>query len=533
MLALCSGCTSPWWNGYLDPTAVGNFHHNVLTEIQETVSFEDKPLGVPNAVDPTPDDLVATIEDYRLGPGDVLQIRVLDFLSRGTESEFSLTVADSGTIDMPQLGLVQVEGLALSEVQAELIRMAQAKGIFRTDVEPTITLSLASQQNRTFNISGSVQAPGPYLIPRSDFRLKEALNLSGGLENGLAGNVWQQQYVATIYVLRNEPRHKRTREPASRPTNANPPATHPPATLPGLPAVGTAVAGGPASQEGTAPAPQPSTRPRTGGLALPTEEAEQDLINAVAPAGAPKSASGQSRPASAPPSGESPSLRPFIFVNDRLIEAPATQQTTPPPPTTTAEAPKPATRETVDWQELAAEGQQRIIRIPAEALRSGDSSYNIVIRHQDWIRVDPGPVGSYYVGGHIVQPGSYPLMGQDITLVQAVIAARGLDPLAWPTRCEIRRRLDRDREQITQWDLARIMAGQDPDVYLRPNDVINIGTHALAPFILTIRNAFRFTYGLSFSYDRNWAEFDTLAGQYYRSRTVATQRGLLSAFTGE
>ena len=67
--------------------------------------------------------------------------------------------------------------------------------------------------------------------------------------------------------------------------------------------------------------------------------------------------------------------------------------------------------EGVDWQELAAEGRQRIIRIPADRLRSGDNSYNIAVRHEDFIRLDPGPVGYFYLGGHVIRPGVYALQG--------------------------------------------------------------------------------------------------------------------------
>lgn len=527
---LSAGCTSPWWNSFLDPTQVGNFHKSVIKEIQDTVSFEDKPSGIPNAVDPTPDDLVATIEDYRVGPGDVFQVTMLDFLSRGSQSEFILTVDDLGYIDVPQLDRIRVEGLSLPEIRAELIRQAQAKGIYSPDIEPTITLTMGDQQNRIFNISGAVQAPGTYRIPRPDFRLTEALNMAGGADEMLQ-RLYAGGRVQTIYVIRNEPRPKVVKEspssggPAvdSEPRPAPPESNESPTT----------VLYGPAPDESNRA--QPLTRPGQRGPALPTEEVERDLIEAITPAGTVPGSVDQPSSSPEPSTHETaPPLRPFIFVNDKLIEAPPARQAdraATAASTATETAPRTAqTTQAVDWTELAGEGQQRIIRISAEALRSGDASSNIVIRHRDWIRVDPGPIGNYYIGGHVIQPGQYPLGGEQVTLAQAIFTARGLDPLAWPTRCEIRRRIDRDREQITQWDLARIMAGEDPDVFIRPNDVINVGTHALAPFLYTIRNAFRFNYGFSFAYDRNWAEYDTLAGQYYRARTEASYRGLLSPF---
>jgi protein involved in polysaccharide export with SLBB domain len=530
LAAFSSGCASPWWNGFLDPTQVGNFRGNVITEIQDTVSFEDKPSGIPNAVDPTPDDLVATVEDYRLGPGDVFQITLLDFMARGAQSEFVLTVDDLGYVDIAQLGRIHVEGLSLPEVRDEVARQAKARGIYAEESEPTITVIMGDQQNRTFSIAGAVQAPGTYRIPRADFRLTDALIMAGGSDEMLQ-RLYAGGRVSTIYVIRNEQRPKTVKEsPAKAGPSHHETALQPEATTPTEPP--TTMAPEPAPSESQSA--QPPTRPRAPGPALPTESVEQDLIDAIAPEGAPPRR--DDSPSSTPQStNENPApLRPFIFVNDKLIEAPAGQEAErPTPPTATATETTPQIQQTsqpVDWSELAGEGQQRIIRISAETLRTGDSSCNIVIRHQDLIRVDPGPIGSYYMGGHVVMPGQYPLGGEQVTLTQAVIAARGLDPLAWPTRCEIRRRIDRDREQITQWDLARIMGGQDPDVFLRPNDVVNVGTHAIAPFLYTIRNAFRFSYGFSFSYDRNWAEYDTLSGQYYRARTEASQRGLLSAF---
>jgi hypothetical protein len=53
-------------------------------------------------------------------------------------------------------------------------------------------------------------------------------------------------------------------------------------------------------------------------------------------------------------------------------------------------------------------------------------------------------------------------------------------------------------------NLPKIFAGEQPDVYLRPYDTVNVGTNALAPFLAAIRGAFRFTYGFGFIYDRNF-----------------------------
>jgi len=54
-------------------------------------------------------------------------------------------------------------------------------------------------------------------------------------------------------------------------------------------------------------------------------------------------------------------------------------------------------------------------------------------------------------------------------------------------------------------NLPKIFAGEQPDVFLRPYDTVNVGTNAVAPFLAAIRGAFRLTYGFGFIYDRNFS----------------------------
>ncbi|UCD30353.1 MAG: hypothetical protein JSV03_07760, partial [Planctomycetota bacterium] len=75
--------------------------------------------------------------------------------------------------------------------------------------------------------------------------------------------------------------------------------------------------------------------------------------------------------------------------------------------------------------------------------------------------------------------------------------------------------------------LERIVNGLDPDIYIRPGDVINVGTHAIAQLLQAIRNGLRVSYGFSFSYDRNFADIDSFSGQQNptdRRRTEAAVR---------
>ena len=79
------------------------------------------------------------------------------------------------------------------------------------------------------------------------------------------------------------------------------------------------------------------------------------------------------------------------------------------------------------------------------------------------------------------------------------------DQIAIPRRTEVCRRLGPDREVVIGVDLDSVFAGTAPDVYLRPNDTINVGTNLWAPFLAAVRGGFRMTYGFGFLYDRNYA----------------------------
>jgi protein involved in polysaccharide export with SLBB domain len=147
--------------------------------------------------------------------------------------------------------------------------------------------------------------------------------------------------------------------------------------------------------------------------------------------------------------------------------------------------------------------QQRIIRIPLDALRDGVSKYNIVVRPGDIINVPTPPVGEFYMMGHVNRPGVYSLTGRKITLEQAVAASGNLDGVAIPRRCDLIRRIGKDQQAIVSVNLQKIFDGEQPDIFLKPDDVVNVGTDAIAPFLLITRNAYRASYGWGFVYDRN------------------------------
>ena len=198
----------------------------------------------------------------------------------------------------------------------------------------------------------------------------------------------------------------------------------------------------------------------------------------------------------------------WIFQNGRWIPievGPGQQKEPTVQPETPQLKPPKAT-----WEEEAE--KTRLIKVPANKLFAGDPRYNIVIKPGDSIFVPVDIVGEFYIMGNVNRTGTIPLTGRPMDIKQAIAAAGGLGPLAWPKRCEIIRRIGRKKEEIVMVDLDKIYNGEQPDFFIKPHDLINVGTHETSRWRAVLRNAFRATYGFGFVYDRNFADVDFVGG---------------------
>jgi protein involved in polysaccharide export with SLBB domain len=138
-----------------------------------------------------------------------------------------------------------------------------------------------------------------------------------------------------------------------------------------------------------------------------------------------------------------------------------------------------------------------------------------VIKPGDTISARLDVVGEFYVMGNVNNQGIINLTGRPMTLKMAIAAAGGLGQLAWPKKCEVIRRIEEKKEEIVMVDLEKIANGSQPDFFIKPNDMVNVGTHGVSRWLYALRNAFRATYGFGFIYDRNFADRD-----YYTHRPI-------------
>ncbi|MBP7676260.1 MAG: polysaccharide biosynthesis/export family protein [Thermoanaerobaculia bacterium] len=122
--------------------------------------------------------------EYRLGPKDLIEIKVLEL----AEMTGDRRVGDDGAIELPLVGKVPVSGLTASEVGERLQAVLTAKYVNRA----TVTVVIKDYANKPVSIIGAVQRPGALNIA-GRWDLLQAISAAGGLRPD-AGR--------KIYVLR-------------------------------------------------------------------------------------------------------------------------------------------------------------------------------------------------------------------------------------------------------------------------------------------------------------------------------------------
>lgn len=518
-IGLVSACSQQFpsmsWlkNGLLDPSQSGNFEKPVRLEIRDSVSVLDEPMGIQDAEEPTEEDVAVTYEELPIGPGDFLRVTVFELLAPSITSELQFQVRASGYETFPVVGPVRVAGMRPRELELSIKDQLREAGILENaDVQVTVLRSESQQ----YSVVGGVVQPGNYPLTRPNLKLLNALAAAGGLP----------PQAQTVIVIRNGAANRGMDFPSPPPTSMPGGVRPMNSTLSDSP-VFTMSDVSPQGVAGATTAPATTTRAAGEGQAVD----ELEILE-----GGPKPNSDPPTPIYNPETGEWEvgGVKPVTTMTGEPGDMMRGEHADEGEFTSDQPASMPTTAVAGDG-EMFPETEEslipsvRILEIPAKALREGDPRYNVVIRPSDLIDVPVGDVGEFYMYGNVSRPGAYQLTGRRITVKQAIASAGGFGPLALPSRADLIRRVGKDEEQFIQIDLDAIFAGTAPDFYLRPNDIVNVGSSPVMIFLAVVRNAFRFSYGFGFVYDRNFADSDSFFAQEQvkqRRRLEAQQRGL-------
>lgn len=106
---------------------------------------------------PTKEDFIAGEQPAYLGPADELTLSV--FGIEGLE-RIEVQVDPRGAITFPMIGLVDVGGRTIGEVQQEIRSRLQAKFVR----DPQVTVNLKKAADRVVTVEGQVMKPGSYPI---------------------------------------------------------------------------------------------------------------------------------------------------------------------------------------------------------------------------------------------------------------------------------------------------------------------------------------------------------------------------------
>jgi polysaccharide export outer membrane protein len=124
------------------------------------------------------------VSGYRIGPKDLIEIRVFEV----PELNIERRVSEEGTLNLPLIGDIPVQGLTNVELADRLKALLEAKYVQRASV----AVQIREFRSKPISVLGAVKQPGNLALS-GRWTLLEALSAAGGLT---------QDHGDKIYVLR-------------------------------------------------------------------------------------------------------------------------------------------------------------------------------------------------------------------------------------------------------------------------------------------------------------------------------------------
>ena len=136
-----------------------------------------------------------TGEGYRIGPDDLLEIRIPDLLevasvvggarepgtmpivSQAPVASQGVRVSADGEIGVPTIGLIHAAGLTTSALEQEIAKRLVDEGILR---RPQVSVQITEYRSRVVAVVGSVERPGLYPVTRPAATLSDLIWAAGG-----------------------------------------------------------------------------------------------------------------------------------------------------------------------------------------------------------------------------------------------------------------------------------------------------------------------------------------------------------------
>jgi polysaccharide biosynthesis/export protein len=449
------GCESDSW---MDPSVVGRWEHTPITmPILDRIDvIESRDVMAVSLSEVTPDDLRPDFNEYTISPSDTIAVIIFELVDPGQEAAYQRQVDATGMVRLPFVGAIKAAGKSASQLEDHIADLLERRDIIR---DATVSVIMQSSTQNTFTVLSSPLEGGTrsglFTIPRPDFRLMDALAMANGVPDRTKRLLVIRQTPLTADVAGVVP--EGVGDEGDEPVEAAPPAPEDPSQL-----------------------IEELLQGVDSGAGRSTPRATEVEPGIPAPAGLESSLDQGSRRAQ------------WVNVGGEWVRV----------DTDDAAGGAAAAASASELSNLIT---QRVIQVPYDRLNEGDMRYNVIIRPGDIIKV-PGQQGGFvYLGGAINRPGAYNIPGEkDLTLKQLIVSGGGVSAIGIPERVDLVRRIGSDQEATVRINLRAIFNGTEPDLFLKANDVINIGTNAVATPLAIFRNGLRMTYGFGFVLDRNF-----------------------------
>ena len=150
-----------------------------ITEVRDSMKVEvfGQNIFTNRNLSFAPSSNLPTPKTYKIGPGDEVIIDIWG----DNQTNIRATVSPDGTITIPDLGLVSINGMTVSEADSYLRRkLGQIYSVDGEDARSEIKLSLGNIRTIQVNVLGEVSVPGTYSLS-SLSNLYHALYRAGGV----------------------------------------------------------------------------------------------------------------------------------------------------------------------------------------------------------------------------------------------------------------------------------------------------------------------------------------------------------------
>ncbi len=131
----------------------------------------DAPVNAPMTPTTDPAILYPQAHDLRLMHGDLITVH----LYATNDYAPTVRIGLDGTVQLPLIGVVSVEGLTLAEAERLIAQRLEAAGMYRN---PQVTITLMESPNQTITLTGEMHGVLPVVGSR---RLYDVLSAGGGL----------------------------------------------------------------------------------------------------------------------------------------------------------------------------------------------------------------------------------------------------------------------------------------------------------------------------------------------------------------